>query len=303
MKNEYKGCECSHLIDRITSTSTAKDIGEMQKNLVNLVKKMEDFYQNRGDNDEEEEDVKPDVTCASKDYSDALSVDASFLNQLADKFCSGDTSKKRSQDLTAKDVSSSAYADYKFHFELDPGKECKMDCKAAFKSMTSTCTVFLPVSHIYILAHQLIDYATGQGIDSHSIQASANAKYTSCNGSLKYKITNTKTFTQHGLQERVCHDEDAFGNHGDVRIYDMRDYVFACTELDDEKAKMQAGSEKIQFKSTYGRTQLAFTISWIEDCEGEELDVRWPKEKGHSDESCFRLFREDWEKCKFNALS
>lgn len=144
MKNEYKGCECSHLIDRITSTSTAKDIGEMQKNLVNLVKKMEDFYQNGGDSDEEGEDIKPDVTCASKDYSDALSVDATFLNQLADKFCSGDTNKKRSQDLTAKDVSSSAYADYKFHFELDPGKDCEMDCKAAFKSMTSTCTIFSP---------------------------------------------------------------------------------------------------------------------------------------------------------------
>jgi hypothetical protein len=80
----------------------------------------------------------PEVKCVT-DYSKAVSVDVSFMRQLADKFCSGDKSKKRSQDMTAKDVSSSAYENYKFHFELDPGKNCKFDCNAIFKSITGKC--------------------------------------------------------------------------------------------------------------------------------------------------------------------
>jgi hypothetical protein len=81
----------------------------------------------------------PEVECVNTDYSKAVSVDVSLMRRLANKFCSGDKNKKRSQDLTAKDVSSSAYKNYKFHFDLDPGKNSKFDCNAVFKSITGKC--------------------------------------------------------------------------------------------------------------------------------------------------------------------
>ncbi|OKO96492.1 hypothetical protein PENSUB_10667 [Penicillium subrubescens] len=144
----------------------------------------------------------PEVKCVNTAYSKAVSVDVSLMRMLANKFCSGDKNKKRSQDLTAKDVSSSAYKYYKFHFELDPGKNSKFDCNAVFKSITGKC----------------------QGYDSHSIQSQGGAKIDDCGASFSYKITvpdkpkpKPDTVTQHGLQPRKCHTKDQFGSHGDVR--------------------------------------------------------------------------------------
>lgn len=114
-----------------------------------MVESMKKFYDEQGEGDDEPKE--PEVTCTSKDYSEAIDVDASFLNKLADKFCSGEVDKKRSQDLTAKDISSGAYEGYKFHFELDPGDNCKTDCKAAFKSMTGKCMLLTIHADIKIL--------------------------------------------------------------------------------------------------------------------------------------------------------
>ncbi|KAL4913974.1 hypothetical protein BDW62DRAFT_205024 [Aspergillus aurantiobrunneus] len=244
----YNGCECSDLIETVYTTLPI-DFDEAQKVLAELIENMEETYQDEGD----QEETKPEVTCSSRNYNDALPVDASLLNKLAEKFCSGDTSKKRTQDLTAKDVSSSANEGYKFHFELDPGDNCEADCVAAYKSMTGRC----------------------QGIDSHSIQASASAK--------------------NGLQERVCHNQDAFGDHGDVRRGDISRAALGCLQMKDDKAILSADSEAIELKPTYGGTKLAFTISWIEGCEGAEVDERWPKGKGHADDTCYQYLVDNWD--------
>lgn len=92
-------------------------------------------HEGEGDKPQDPKEIK----CFSTDYSKAVDVDITFMQQIADKFCGGDMSKKRSQDLTNKDVSSSAYDKYQFHLEFDPGKSCKTDCKATFKSMISKC--------------------------------------------------------------------------------------------------------------------------------------------------------------------
>lgn len=136
-QDEYNGCECYHLTTDYYTQRSKAQVENDSKAIAKLVESMKKFYDEQGEEDDEPKD--PEVTCASKDYSEAIDVDASFLNKLADKFCSGDTDKKRSQDLTAKDVSSGAYEGYKFHFELDPGDNCKTDCKAAFKSMSGKC--------------------------------------------------------------------------------------------------------------------------------------------------------------------
>lgn len=72
------------------------------------------------------------------------------MAELSDKFCSGDTSKQLSQDLTAKDISSSANKDYTFSFKLDPGDGCKTDCAAAFKAMANKYIPTLLSSPVYL---------------------------------------------------------------------------------------------------------------------------------------------------------
>jgi hypothetical protein len=134
-----EGCECYELTSEIYTLGTKSEVESFEKVLTKLV----DSIKKQDEEDEKPKD--PEVKCSSTDYSKAVSVDVSFMSKLADKFCSGDTSKKRSEDLTAKDVSSSAYENYKFHFELDPGKNCKTDCKAAFKSMTGKCMCLSPL--------------------------------------------------------------------------------------------------------------------------------------------------------------
>lgn len=140
-QDEYNGCECYHLTKDYYTRRSKAQVQSDSKAIAKLVESMKKFYDEQGEEDDEPKD--PEVTCAGKDYSKAIEVDASFLNKLADKFCSGDTDKKRSQDLTAKDVSSGAYEGYKFHFELDPGDNCKTDCKAAFKSMSGKCKLLI----------------------------------------------------------------------------------------------------------------------------------------------------------------
>ncbi|OGE54560.1 hypothetical protein PENARI_c006G07896 [Penicillium arizonense] len=272
-----EGCECYELTSEIYTLGTKSEVESFEKVLTKLVDSM------KKQDEEAEKPKDPEVKCSSTDYSKAVSVDVSFMSKLADKFCSGDTSKKRSQDLTAKDVSSSAYENYKFHFELDPGKNCKTDCKAAFKSMTGKC----------------------QGYDSHSIQPEASAKVDDCGASFSYKITvpdkpkpKPDTFTQHGLQERKCHTADQFGSHGDVRGSEISMAATGCAGISDDKAKLKAGSDPIELKSTYGSTQFKFTMSWIENCEGDEQDARYPFGGAHNlGNTCWQLLLDDWQKC------
>ncbi|RDW76441.1 uncharacterized protein DSM5745_06433 [Aspergillus mulundensis] len=265
----YNGCKCSTLTSDIYTLYSKAQVQEAEKIVTTLIEDMKRFDR------EQQAETNPDVTCVSRDYGKALPVDASLLNKLADKFCSGDTSKERSQDLTAKDASSSSYEDYKFHFEVNPGNDCKADCKAAFKSMTGTC----------------------QGIDSHSIQASASAK-TSCGTEFTYKITKADTFTQSGLQERACHDRDQFGKHGDVRGGELSMSAISCTSVGDDRGIMRAGSDPIKLVHTYSGTQYRYTISWVENCKGDEIDVRYPRGGEHIlGNSCWMLLTDNWEKC------
>ncbi|KAJ6026941.1 hypothetical protein N7499_005045 [Penicillium canescens] len=272
-----EGCECYELTSEIYTLGTKSEVESFEKVLTKLVDSM------KKQDEEAEKPKDPEVKCSSTDYSKAVSVDVSFMSKLADKFCSGDTSKKRSQDLTAKDVSSSAYKNYKFHFELDPGKNCKTDCKAAFKSMAGKC----------------------QGYDSHSIQPEASAKVDDCSASFSYKITvpdkpkpKPDTFTQHGLQERKCHTADQFGSHGDVRGSEISMAATGCAGISDDKAKLKAGSDPIELKSTYGSTKFKFTMSWIENCEGDEQDARYPFGGAHNlGNTCWQLLLDDWQKC------
>lgn len=150
-QDENNGCGCYHLTTDYYTRRSKAQVQDDSKAIAKLVESMKKFYDEQGEGDEDDEPKEPEVTCASKDYSAAIDVDASFLNKLADKFCSGEVDKKRSQDLTAKDISSGAYEGYKFHFELDPGDNCKTDCKAAFKSMTGKCMLLTIHADIKIL--------------------------------------------------------------------------------------------------------------------------------------------------------
>ncbi|KAL4805616.1 hypothetical protein BDV18DRAFT_165833 [Aspergillus unguis] len=268
--DEYNGCKCYHLITPVAISHTAAEIDSDSKILNQLIEDMEAFY------NKEEEASKPEVTCATKDYSKAIEVDSSFLDKLADKFCSdNDDGKERSKDLTAKDVSSSAYERYKFHFDYKPGKDCKTDCKAAFKSMTGTC----------------------QGIDSHSIQSSAKAEY-ECGASFSYKVTEPgPKLTQDGWQDRVCHDRDQFGSHGDVAEADLRRLLWFCGSTDGKAAIITADSDPYLVRIRYGSVPYQLKASWIDGCEGPEDSVNVRLPDGNSQHSCSRIFFNNWKKC------
>ncbi|OOQ87360.1 hypothetical protein PEBR_17159 [Penicillium brasilianum] len=272
------GCACHELANLIFTIGSKSQAEKSEKIMAELSKYLKD-HEGEGDEPTEPKEIK----CASTDYSKAVDVDISFMQKVADKFCDGDMSKKRSQDLTNKDVSSSAYDKYKFHLEFDPGKNCKTDCKATFKSMISKC----------------------EGYNSHSIQLEGNAKF-DCDASYSYKITVPDKpkpkpdpgFEQHGLQERKCHTADQFGRHGDVRGSEISMAATGCAGISDDKAKLKEGSEPVKMQSTYGSTKLQFTMSWIENCKGSEQDARYPFGEPHNlGNTCWQLLLDDWQKC------
>lgn len=76
----------------------------------------------------------------------------------------------------------------------------------------------------------------------------------------------------------------------------------SCLGVDDGEAQFTAESEPFTSKSTYGGTQMAFTMSWVDNCEGDSLDVRNPS--GKSDklgDSCWKFMLDNWEQCKLFA--
>lgn len=78
----------------------------------------------------------PNVTCSSTDYSKAVGVDMSFVEQLAAKYCEGTTD---SATLTGKDIGSSAYGGYSFHFDHVDGGDCPANCTDAYNSAITAC--------------------------------------------------------------------------------------------------------------------------------------------------------------------
>jgi len=88
-------------------------------------------------------DDKPKVTCSGTGYSNAVAVDVSFVNRLADKFCKGDSKKERHMTLAGNDISSDAYKKYTFDLAYTPpqdaSEQCDTDCPEAIKAMTSNC--------------------------------------------------------------------------------------------------------------------------------------------------------------------
>ncbi|GLI81212.1 hypothetical protein PoHVEF18_009585 [Penicillium ochrochloron] len=274
------GCACYELASVIFTIGSKSQAEKSEKIMAELSKYLKD-HEGEGDQPKEPKEVK----CSSTEYSKAVDVDISFMQKIADKFCDGDMSKKRSQDLTNKDVSSSAYDKYKFHLEFDPGKNCKTDCKATFKSIIGKC----------------------EGYNSHSIQLEGSAKF-DCDASYSYKIdapekpkpepTPDPGFEQHGLQERKCHSADQFGGHGDVRGSEISMAATGCAGISDDKAKLKEGSEAVKLQSTYGGTKMQFTMSWIKNCKGPEQDARYPFGEPHNlGNTCWQLLLDDWQKC------
>ncbi|KAL4804411.1 hypothetical protein BDV18DRAFT_162173 [Aspergillus unguis] len=271
---KYDGCTCSTKADITYSLGSKADLDRAEKVLAAVVDDWKKFQQEQ---DEEDEAQKPTVTCGSRDRTKAVDVDTSFFNKLADKFCSGGTDKQRSQDLTAKDVSSGGYEGYTFHFELDPGTDCKADCKDAFKSMVGKC----------------------QGMDSHSLQPEASAEK-DCGASFSYKITvlekeGDKTFTrENAWSERTCHARDQFGEHGPV---DGNVVVWNAQPCGGYK-EMNEDSDEIEIMHTDKETQYKYTISWIENCKGDEVYVRAP-EPGHdyNQNGCWMTLFRNWRNC------
>ncbi|OKP14964.1 hypothetical protein PENSUB_4309 [Penicillium subrubescens] len=274
------GCACYELASVIFTIGSKSQAEKSEKIMAELSKYLKD-HEGEGDKPKEPKEVK----CSSTEYSKAVDVDISFMQKIADKFCDGDMSKKRSQDLTNKDVSSSAYDKYKFHLEFDPGKNCKTDCKATFKSIIGKC----------------------EGYNSHSIQLEGSAKF-DCDASYSYKIdapekpkpapTPDPGFEQHGLQERKCHSADQFGGHGDVRGSEISMAATGCAGISDDKAKLKEGSEAVKLQSTYGGTKMQFTMSWIKNCKGPEQDARYPFGEPHNlGNTCWQLLLDDWQKC------
>lgn len=94
---------------------------------------------------------KPDVTCPKGGYDTAISVDQSFVNKLADKFCSDrfDATKEHSSTLANADISSDAYKKYTFDFWYSPGnekdKKCTASCIDSIKGITSKCELHLSI--------------------------------------------------------------------------------------------------------------------------------------------------------------
>ncbi|KAL4969560.1 uncharacterized protein BDV14DRAFT_195824 [Aspergillus stella-maris] len=275
-QDEYDGCDCAVSSTNIHTIRSKADVQADEDTISILVEDMKKFYE--GDDDDDDNDGSNDtedleVTCKSKNYNDAIKVDTSFMNKLARKFCDGGMDKQRSQDLTGEDLESSAFGEYKFHFELNPGDGCETDCEAVFKSMFGKC----------------------QGIDSHSIQASASAESEGCGASFSYEISS---FPRPVWKDRVCHNTNQWGDHGDVREWEITETARFCLRLTDEEATLKAGSNPITYEDTKEGTDHKHIISWIENCEGTEMDVRYPTDEEEIiGNSCYWFLVQDWKQC------
>ncbi|KAL4788934.1 hypothetical protein BDV19DRAFT_383508 [Aspergillus venezuelensis] len=273
--DEYNGCECAVSSTDFYTTRSKADIQADEDTISKLVEDMKKFYEGDDDDDNDDNDDNDntrdlEVTCSSKNYNDAIDVDTSFMNKLASRFCDGGMDKQRSQDLTAEDLGSSAYDKYNFHFELNPGDSCETDCEGVFKSMFGKC----------------------QGIDSHSLQAFASAEIKDCGASFSYEITQT------GWKDRVCHDTNQWGDHGDVREWEIDPTARFCLGLEGDEAILKAGSDPITYERTLSGTDYKYIISWVENCEGTEMDIRYPTDEEEIiGNSCYWFLVQDWKQC------
>lgn len=86
------------------------------------------------------DDQKPKVNC-SNNYGDAISMEKSFLEKLADKFCSGD---KHEAVLDSSDIGSNQDNGSPVAFKYNPGKGCQATCKQAFQALFNECMNLIP---------------------------------------------------------------------------------------------------------------------------------------------------------------
>lgn len=71
-----------------------------------------------------------------------------------------------------------------------------------------------------------------------------------------------------------------------------------CAEGDG--VSMTSDSDPIKVTGKYGGTWLEFITSWIDGCEGPAQDSRYPLGGKHIlGNSCWELFLNDWQNCKF----
>jgi hypothetical protein len=88
---------------------------------------------------------KPDVTCPKGGYDASISVDQSFVNKMAEKFCADkfDSTKEHSRTFANADISSDAYKKYTFDFTYSPenskDKKCMPSCIDSIKAITTKC--------------------------------------------------------------------------------------------------------------------------------------------------------------------
>lgn len=72
-----------------------------------------------------------------------------------------------------------------------------------------------------------------------------------------------------------------------------------CLSVEDDKAQFTSGSEPVTRTMESGGTQYAITMSWVDNCEGDSQDVRYPhgKENNTLGDTCWMLMLHNWEDC------
>lgn len=99
------------------------------------------------------------------------------------------------------------------------------------------------------------------------------------------------TVLSDGLGSQNCYGTDDFPDHGDVREQDMTKGSAACA---DYSGAVWSGADPVSWVMKFKGTYLRYTVSWIDDCEGNAQDIVNPVAGFVCDDILFN----NWKNCK-----
>jgi hypothetical protein len=191
--------------------------------------------------------------------------------------------KRRDSEIRPQErsppVSPKNYPNYRTTLEFAPGKhsgQCDLNCAQAYRLIA--------------------DSNCGRTAAEQNIMASEASVDAGC-GTFSYKINYE---TDGKLGNRVCHERNQFGDHGDVHGGEISTAATGCASIHDKDATLKAGDPPKKMNSQYGRTHYQFIMSWIDHCQGPAQDIRYPfpGEPQILGNTCWQLLLDDWKKCE-----
>lgn len=131
IQGEFRGCKCL-VVDSDIFSETRSKLSEG----LNALDQLQQIYDHINDYISE-----PETKCSSSSNTKAVAIDKQAAYTMGENFCAHlDYSKEAKKDMTSKDIGSSSYKDFVFHFEYKPGNKCYTNCKDTIHKMVCKCS-------------------------------------------------------------------------------------------------------------------------------------------------------------------